>query len=82
MEARSPKQIKAQKSVYLPWLICKLISTIEAWFFHCIGPYFSIVQKRLRYHFETCTFVQFEFMAKSGLQSTLNFILSQMISQL
>jgi hypothetical protein len=33
---------------------------------------------------DTCllTFVQFEFMTKSGLQRTLNFILSQMISQL
>ena len=30
---KSNKKNEAQKSVYLPWLICKLIITIEAWFF-------------------------------------------------
>ena len=46
-KARSPTKKLAKKSVYMPWLICKLITTIEAWFFHCIGPYLSIVQNRL-----------------------------------
>jgi hypothetical protein len=26
MEARSPKLIRAQKSVYSPWLICKIMA--------------------------------------------------------
>jgi len=45
------------------------------------GMCLSIDRPHLRYHFETCTFIQFEFMAKIGLQSALNFILSMMISQ-
>ena len=58
----------AEKSVYLPWLICKLITTIEAWFFYCIGPYLSIVQNRLWYPFETCIFNRVGFVAESGSQ--------------
>jgi hypothetical protein len=45
------------------------------------GLCLSIDQWHLRYHFETCTFIQLEFMAKTGLQIALNFILSLLISQ-
>ena len=44
-------------------------------------PGLRIDQSYLRYHFETCTFIQFEFIAKIGLKSALNSILSLMISQ-
>ena len=54
------EKMKAQKSVYLPWIICNLISRIDAWFFPYIGPRLSIVQKRLRYHFETFDFNRVE----------------------
>ena len=53
----------------------------DASFFPSGGSSLSIAQLRLRYQFETCTQLQVEFMAKIGLQSALNFILSVMISQ-
>ena len=81
IQARNPTKKLAEKSVYLPWLICKLITTIEAWFFHCIGPYLSIVQNRLWYPFETCIFNRVWFVTESGTQIAPKFVPILWISQ-
>ena len=81
VKARYLKKIKAQISVYSPWLICKFRNHKFGMIFPYVGPWISINQYHLWYRYETCTLIRFEFMAKIGLKNALNFILSVMISQ-
>jgi hypothetical protein len=61
--------------VYLPWLICKIISRKWEMFFPYVGTCFSISQYHLRYHFETCTFDRVEYVVEFGLQSSPKLII-------
>ena len=65
-KARSPTKILAEKSVYSPWLIYKFIIHEISMVFPCVGSPLSIVQKRLRYHFETLILTKQNFSQSSA----------------
>jgi len=81
VQARSPKKIKAQKSVYSLWLICKFNSYRYGMIFPYGGPLLASTNNSCDITLKHALLSKFQFTVKISLQSAQIIILSVMISQ-